>query len=507
MGSVKGRFDAWAGMLAARRRAYDEWHDRHLQWHARRDAERDARRSEASRRRARGRGGARAGPGLRKRLLLTFVCASGLALVFSGLAMRWVSRWDRADDVAYVLRDAAAELSRELAFGPDGRPRAFARTPRDAWFYATAPQDWKYRVLDDRGAAVLSSDAGAPALAPPGRGFDPAARAFGLAGGVPLQVVTRRYEHDGRPYFVQVAVSERAAELVGDVIVGPVLLKNAAWISVVALVLFVIGVHMSLDYLLRPLREGSRAAARIDPRNLAARLDVGCMPRELLPLITAFNAALDRLETGYRTQQEFLAAAAHELKTPLALIRGQVELSDSCERETLLRDIDLMARQVHQLLHLAEASEVTNYSFEALDVGAVVAQAVDLLQRLAQRAGVHVDVRLPAGPLVRQADRSAVFVLAKNLVENAIQHSPPGAVVTVTVAADGLSVRDEGPGIPPEHLDKLFTRFWRGPHRRDSGAGLGLAICAEVAIAHDWRLAAANGEAGGAVFSVAFDAR
>ncbi|MGN6528129.1 MAG: histidine kinase dimerization/phospho-acceptor domain-containing protein [Burkholderiaceae bacterium] len=376
MGSVKGRFDAWAGMLAARRQAYEDWHERHMRWHEARDAGRDARRSEKRRGRARMRNGA--GPGLRKRLLLTFVCASGLALVFSGLAMRWVSRWDRADDVAYVLRDAADELSCELSFAPDGRPGGFARTPRDAWFYATAPQDWKYRVLDDRGAAVLSSDAGASALAPPGRGFDPSARRFDLGGeaatgggasapanpgAVLLHVVTRRYEHGGRPYFVQVAVSERAAELVGEVIVGPVLLKNAAWISVVALVLFVIGVHMTLDYLLRPLREGSRAAARIDPRNLAARLDVGCMPRELLPLITAFNAALDRLETGYRTQQEFLAAAAHELKTPLALIRGQVELSDSCERETLLRDIDLMARQVHQLLHLAEASEVTNYSF------------------------------------------------------------------------------------------------------------------------------------------------
>ena len=90
-------------------------------------------------------------------------------------------------------------------------------------------------------------------------------------------------------------------------------------------------------------------------------------------------------------QQEFLASAAHELKTPLALMRGQVELSESEDRDLLLHDIDVMARQVHQLLHLAEVSEVGNYEFEPVDVGAVAGEAVAFLQRLAQRATVHLD--------------------------------------------------------------------------------------------------------------------
>jgi signal transduction histidine kinase len=87
-------------------------------------------------------------------------------------------------------------------------------------------------------------------------------------------------------------------------------------------------------------------------------------------------------------------------------------------------------------------------------------------------------------------------VLVKNLVENAILHSPPDAVVAVTLGADDLCVRDEGAGIAPEHMQKLFTRFWRGPGRRDSGAGLGLAICAEIAVAHGWNLSARNAEPG-----------
>jgi signal transduction histidine kinase len=89
-----------------------------------------------------------------------------------------------------------------------------------------------------------------------------------------------------------------------------------------------------------------------------------------------------------------------------------------------------------------------------------------------------------------QADRGALFMLIKNLVENAIQHSPIGGVVAVTVDADHLRIRDEGPGIGVGELPKLFTRFWRGPMRRNEGAGLGLSICKEIAAAHKWDLVA-----------------
>ncbi len=139
------------------------------------------------------------------------------------------------------------------------------------------------------------------------------------------------------------------------------------------------------------------------------------------------------------------------------------------------------------------------------ELGGVAGEAVAFLQRLAQRGNVHLDLRLADALPARRADRAAVFVLLKNLIENAIQHSPSGAVVTVDVRASGLSVRDEGDGIPPEHLPELFKRFWRSAARRDTGAGLGLAICHEIALAHGWSLVARNG-ATGAEFLVSFDA-
>jgi signal transduction histidine kinase len=242
---------------------------------------------------------------------------------------------------------------------------------------------------------------------------------------------------------------------------------------------------------LRPLRAASEAAARIDLHNLSARIAADSVPTELAPLIDAFNLALERLEKGYRVQQEFLAAAAHELKTPLALVRGELELNGTADRALLLKDIDGMARQVHQLLHLAEASEAHNYAIGPTDVSAVAIDVVDFLTRLAKDSGVRLALELPPAAVEWQADQGALFSLLKNLVENAIQHSPQGGVVTVALEPGSISVRDQGAGIREEHLPHIFKRFWRGPGRDQhsgGGAGLGLSISQEIAAAHGWRL-------------------
>src|SRR5262249_15600323 len=143
----------------------------------------------------------------------------------------------------------------------------------------------------------------------------------------------------------------------------------------------------------------------------------------------------------------FLADAAHELKTPLALIRAQIDVDGTADRQALLKDIDRLARQVNQLLHLAEASETQNYVFESVDAAVVADDVADYLRRLSESRSVLVDIRCVAGTAPVQADRGAFFMLLKNLVENAIQHSPLGGAVAITVATTHLMVRDEGPGI------------------------------------------------------------
>ena len=438
-------------------------------------------------------------------LLAMFIVASLLSILLAALVLETAFNWHRGAALSHGLGEQVDWIESHLVFDAAGTPVALREPPDTAWVYTAATHDWKYRVVDARGVAVLSSDPGAAPFAPAPAGFDASRERFDVVvDGLPFHVVSRALTRDGRRYVVQAAISDRAAALFSGAIVGPIL-QNALVIAAVSLLLFAFGVHGSLRHFLLPLRRASEAASRIAPRNLETRLSEATMPREMQPLIRAFNEALDRLQQGYRVQQEFLAAAAHELKTPLALIRGQVELSESPDRELLLGDIDRMARQVAQLLHLAEVSEARNFQMAETDPGAVAGEAVAFLQRLAQRGNVHLDLRVAETLPPRRADRGAVFVLLKNLVENAIQHSPAGAVVTVDVRANGISVRDEGAGIPPEHLGELVKRFWRGAARSDTGAGLGLAICHEIALAHGWSLVARNGAAG-AEFLVSFEA-
>jgi signal transduction histidine kinase len=212
-----------------------------------------------------------------------------------------------------------------------------------------------------------------------------------------------------------------------------------------------------------------------------------------IELTLTFNAALERIENGYIVQQQFLASAAHELQTPLTLIRGQIELQPEIENKDLLfREIDLMSRQVRQLLHLAEVSDAQNYTFASIDSVEVMQEVLGYLARKADQKSVRLEVDVQDAPTPIWADRSALFILLKNVVENAINVSPPHCVVSLLVDGISIQVLDQGPGIKQEYLPSLFKRFWRAPGAGYEGAGLGLAICKEIAMAHEWRLTVSN---------------
>ena len=414
----------------------------------------------------------------------------------------------------HALEGQARWLERGLRFDASGQPVGVTgEADRLQWVFDALPYDLKYRVLDAAGRVLLSSEADTRPLAAAGQPFDAQRRRLeiDLDNGRSLQVLTMPIERAGSVFYIQAARSERAAPVIDEKMrdASLKLLKSGVFSTVVvSLLVLAAALWFTLRRVLQPLRQASAAAADIGPRSIGTRLETQKLPTELVPMVDAFNQALDRLERGYRVQQDFLAAAAHELKTPLALIRAQVELDGEADKPALLRDIDFMARQVHQLLQLAEVSEPRNYVFEPVDVESVAGEVTGYLGRLAERRAVRLELDLtaPAGPLQLQADRSALFILLKNLVENALQHTPAGAAVRVKADAEGLSVQDEGSGIADEHLPKLFTRFWRGPQRRDEGAGLGLAICQEIAAAHGWALSARNGGERGAVFSLRFGA-
>jgi signal transduction histidine kinase len=437
------------------------------------------------------------------KILLAYVGGAVLSIVLIG-ATAFAIVYTQGDVVyGFDVADTTRELAGELRFDKDGVPIGLGDDPLESdsdvdfdkeakQLFESLKQEAAYRVLDASGKVILSSapdvafwpGSGAEVLLKPGR-FE-----FQHEG-VEMRGATESVQRDGKVWYVQFAISKRFLRLMYQEFALPFTGAGLTLFTLVLLLVFGPFVYFTLRYALKPVRQLSDAAAEISPRSMHVRLSTREVPREIAPIVDSFNRVLDRLEHGYRTQQEFLSTAAHELKTPLALIRAQVELSPlSAERGMLLQDVEHMSRQVQQLLLLAEASEVQNYRLTTVDLHEVVHQATGYLHRMADAADVRLELPAQSVAVSWQADRGALFTLLKNLLENAIQHAPAGTAVSVEVDITTMTVRDWGPGVPEDQVASIFTRFWRGAHRRDQGAGLGMAICQEIAQAHGWTLTA-----------------
>lgn len=354
--------------------------------------------------------------------------------------------------------------------------------------YDAMSKDAAYVVLDRDGHIATQSTDGLAVAAL--LAMQPEARTTTARSGdidIRLQVTQQQISHADQHYTIRVARSDRLVTTLNDH-AGELYLRSGFITLLLAVSTFTLVVYLTVNRMVRPLRKASEVAARIGPQNLAARLGTDGLPTELAPLIESFNAALERLTVGFRVQQEFLASAAHELKTPLALLQAEIELGGAANTSYLLRDTALMARIVHQLLHLAEVSEGHNYTFAPVNLRAEIQEAIEYLQRLADQHSVQVHLEAESDDIVVRADRGAVFVLVKNLLENAIHHAPAGSAVRIRVGAEGFSVQDQGPGVAKKDEPHLFQRFWRAEAEDSDGAGLGLTICKQICQAHRWRI-------------------
>jgi two-component system sensor histidine kinase TctE len=362
----------------------------------------------------------------------------------------------------------------------------------------------KFRVLDGTGQVVASSEPDRRSLLPD-RGFGEQPGFFGVVtfDGRDFFVGAWQREIQGRPYVLQLARSDRF-ELLAREAVTPAITDTVVLLGALSALIFALAGALAVRSVLRPIRAAEAAARSVGGRNLAARLPEDGMPAEIRPLVHAFNGVLQRLEQSFQEQERFIANAAHELKTPLALARARVEagLDDERDRARLLQDLDTMGRQVQQLLQLAQVADP-----QAMRLGLVrpldVARAVlDHLAFKAQRADITLHLQEPEVDVQVEADAGALFVLLKNLVENALDFSPPGSDVRVRLDDAGVAVEDHGPGVPPEYRAQVFERFWRAPGQTRTGSGLGLALVREIVVAHGWSVECGAAPGGGASFRV-----
>ncbi|WMD22150.1 ATP-binding protein [Achromobacter seleniivolatilans] len=436
-------------------------------------------------------------------LLLASVGGLVAAIALVGMTLAILVDWQSSTFAEMGVRDNAFDIAASVKFDPSGYPVAVDLPDDLEKMFDGLPKDATFRILDVTGAVLITAAPG-PALTmltarmtgPPEVGT------ILLDGDFEFRVATVPIDQAHATFYVQMAQSERLTSMV-RVTDSKTALQVVIVTCILAALVFGAAITLTLKRMLQPLLDASTAASQISARNLSERIDAAPLPQELRPLIAAFNSALGRLETGYRVQQDFLAAAAHELKTPLALVRAEIELSDFPARDVLLQDIDLMSRQVHQLLHLAEASETHNYVFEPWNANAVLLDVVQYLERLAERHEVRIDAPPAQTSFELVADRGALFTLLKNLIENAIHHAPPHSLVVIYWSGQKLLIQDEGPGIAVDTMPKIFDRFWRGKTGATEGAGLGLSICKEIALAHGWTVSAQNASPQpGAVFTI-----
>mgnify|MGYP005984039255 CR=1 FL=1 len=274
------------------------------------------------------------------------------------------------------------------------------------------------------------------------------------------------------------------------------LMGTYALSAIIATVLVTASSSFIAQRLLQPVTELRTAAQSISGGRLDRRLEASGND-DLAELVRAFNAMLDRLESAFETQRQFLDDAGHELRTPLTVLRGHLEVLDPTDvddvedtRVLLLDEIARMSRLVDDLLLLAKARRPDFLRLEDVEVGELLAEVGAKASALANRAWA---VDPPPATVVLRADPQRLTQALLQLADNAVRHTVPGDAVRfgadLAEEAVELWVADTGPGVPAEQREAIFERFTRARQEdpsagEDLGAGLGLAIVTAIARSH-----------------------
>lgn len=294
--------------------------------------------------------------------------------------------------------------------------------------------------------------------------------------------------------------------------------RNSLVISALLALLGGVATYFISGHALRPIREFSDQIEAVQAQNLSDSRIEECHVKELNQLGISYNKMLERLSDAFEIQRQFTANAAHELRTPLALMQVQLDLYNAAghqgnDADTLqtIRMVteqnDKLNRMVKTLLDMSELQTVGRD--DRIIVDAIVEEVLADLEPLAQEKNIKLvgaceDTTMTGSDIL-------IYRLVYNLVENAIKYNHPGGQVTVTSCQKEkqvyLSVEDTGSGIPPELRERVFDPFFRVDKSRSrelGGVGLGLALVREIVKAHDGIITIQPNPAGGTIFEVVF---
>ncbi|WP_084570730.1 HAMP domain-containing sensor histidine kinase [Methylosinus sp. PW1] len=255
---------------------------------------------------------------------------------------------------------------------------------------------------------------------------------------------------------------------------------------------------------LAPLRSAAAEAAAVDVNSLDRRIAPRDLPTEVLPFVEAVNSAFDRVRDGVERHRRFTANAAHELRTPVAILRARVDrLSDMPLKHDIERDVRRIQTIVDQLLILARLGGGSDKkSDREIDLGRTVLAITADYMPIAIDNRRNIAFEPPPAPVAARIDGWAVESIVANLVENAVRAEPEGGTVVVRVLPEAvIEVADHGEGVAPDDRERIFEAFWR-KNDASRGAGLGLAIVRELLDELHGSIEVRTTEGGGATFVV-----
>ncbi len=263
--------------------------------------------------------------------------------------------------------------------------------------------------------------------------------------------------------------------------------------------------HLALE----PIRKMISKAQSIKVEDLSARIPTPNSKDELNDLAVTLNGLLERMERAFQSQERFVSDASHQLKTPLAILKGELELLEPTPQvHSLQEEVDHLIKLVNDLLVLARVDTgASALNFEPVQLDEIVMSAVERLNRFAIQKGIHLLVNftpeLQEGQMETlrvRGDHDLLVSLFETLIENAIKYSPEKSTVCVEMArGPTIRILDQGPGLDENEKSQLFARFHRGKKAKGSttGSGLGLAIAARISELHSARLELLNRSSGG----------
>jgi signal transduction histidine kinase len=437
------------------------------------------------------------------RIIFLHVIAIGATSICMPIVLYWLLVRETSSLHYDAMRAQASTLTTNLTLRGD---QIALDLPRELdGLYSEAYGRYAYAVLDGAGKVLFSSLGDRSPIFPEDTRAANVAllethREDALISGVSVP-----YDIGGRRLWVQVAENLAHRDVIIDDIVAD-FLQRVGWITLPILLLLLAFDIVIFRGALRPVLAASRQAREISPKRTDVRLPVNDLPAEILPLVQAVNQALDRLENGFRAQREFTADAAHELRTPLAILRTRIDTLDDQQVATTLRqDIAGMSRIVGQLLDIAEVETFVVDPSEKLDLHEVCVEVAEFIAPLAIMHGKSITLSGATEPVWIRGNKEMVWRALRNLVENAVSHTRENTAVEIVVEKNGgVCVRDEGPGVPESERELVFQRFWRRDRRHAGSAGLGLSIVRRIVDAHHASMALGNRPAGGAEFSLRF---